>query len=366
MVQISIFFFLVYLSSCAKVGYMIEQGSAQLGIQSRARQNEEVLKSPKIRKSDKEKIQYIGKLKQYFYEYWKKPSTKIYSRTTFLRNKAVSYLVIASKFDRIETHESCFPIVGCFPYLGFFEKSSAEDFARELRGRNLVTYTRPVYAYSTLGYFEDTILSSFFKYNEYELSELIFHELFHTIFFVKDEVELNENLANYFSEKMVIEYLDKQNQQTLLREYLEERRVLELVDNKIVALATELQIQYEKNSPLDKMMAREILNDFLRERFFPEVKKICAQEKMLVDEDDGNCQVLKKEWNNASFAAFLTYEKKADQLGELQKKLGMDLVVFFDYIKSRYQKYEKESPGQTFSDFLFDTTGTNYAKNNQQ
>lgn len=359
------FFSFLTLVSCAKVGYLFEQGSAQLGLQSKAKANEEVLKSPRIHRTHKEKIQYIGKLKKYFYGYWKKPETKIYTRTTFLKSKAVSYLVIASKYDRIETHESCFPIVGCFPYLGFFEKKSAEDFAKELRSKDLVTYIRPVYAYSTLGYFEDTILSSFFKYNEYELSELIFHELFHTIFFVKDEVELNENLANYFSERMVVEYLEKNNQDELLKEYLEERRVAELVDNKIVALATELQMRYEKNSPLDKMMAREVLNEFLRERFFPEIKKICSAEKVLINEEDGDCQVLKKEWNNASFAAFLTYEKKADQLGELQKKLGLDLVGFFDYIKSRYQQFEKEKPELEFSEFLFDTTDSTYAKNDK-
>ncbi len=351
------------ISACAKVGYLFEQGSGQLGLQSRARANEEVLKSPKIAPSSKEKILYIGKLKKYFYEYWKKPETKIYSRTTILKNRAVSYLVIASKFDRIETYETCFPVVGCFPYLGFFDKKSAEEFAKELKVNELITYIRPVYAYSTLGYFEDTILSSFFKYNEYELSELIFHELFHTIFFIKDEVELNENLANYFSEIMVVEYLEKTKKFNLLKEYQEDRRVSELVDNKIVNLATELQMRYEKNSPLDKQLAQEVLNEFLREKFFPEVKSICQKEKLLIDQEDGNCQVLKKEWNNASFAAFLTYEKKADQLGELQKKLGLDLIGFFDYIKSRYQQFEKESSSQSFSEFLFEVTDSTYAKN---
>lgn len=354
--------FLFFLSSfvaCAKVGYLIEQGSAQLGLQSRAKANTEVLKSPRVSRTHKEKIQYIESLKKYFYAYWKKPETKIYSRTTFLKNRAVTYLVIASKFDRIQTYQSCFPIMGCFPYLGFFEKESADEFAKDLRKKDLITYVRPVYAYSTLGYLEDTILSSFFKYHDDELAELIFHELFHTIFFAKNEVELNENLANYFSEKMVIEYLEKTQKTELLKKYLEDRRIREITDNRVVALATELQMNYEKNSPLDKEMAKQVLNEFLRERFFPEMKKLCDQEK------DNDCQVLKKEWNNASFAAFLTYEQKADQLGELQKKLGLDLVGFFDYIKSRYQQYEKEDPEVAFGEYLFDLTDSIYAERNK-
>lgn len=344
--------FILSTISCAKVGYLWEQGSAQLGLQSRAKPNEEVLKSARVPKDHKQKIQYVQKLKSYFYEYWKKPATKIYSRTTFLKNKAVTYLVIASPFDKIATHSSCFPIVGCFPYLGFFEKSSAEEYAKDLRKNDLVTYIRPVYAYSTLGYFEDTILSSFFKYDEDELAELIFHELFHTIFFVKDEVDLNENLANYFSEKMVEEYFQKTEQNELLVKYQTDREMGEKFDKKIVALATELQTQYEKNAPLDKNMAREVLNDFLREKFFPEMKLLCQQYK-LTDETDESCLVLKKEWNNASFAAFLTYEKKANQLSELQKKLNLDLVHFYDYINQEYKKFLKDDMDLSFSEYLF-------------
>ncbi len=350
--------FLFLLISCAKVGYLIEQGSGQLGLQSRARENTEVLKSPRVPKNEKEKIQFIQDLKKYFYKYWNKKETKIYSRTTYLKNKAVTYLVIASPFDRISTYESCFPVVGCFPYLGFFEKKSAEKHAKELREKKLVTYIRPVYAYSTLGYFEDTILSSFFKYNEHELTELIFHELFHTIFFVKDEVELNENLANYFSERMTEEYLKNTGKIKILEEYRKDRELSEKMDKKVVLLATELQILYEKNSPLDESMARELKNDFLRNRFFPEIRKLCLEtkvihEKMSEEEVSENCMALKREWNNASFAAFLTYEKKADQLASLMQQKNLDLKGFFDFLVKKYQTYDQENIDLSFSDYLF-------------
>ena len=63
--------------------------------------------------------------------------------------------------------------------------------------------------YSTLGYFDDPILSSFFNYNKFDLTVLIFHELFHTIYFYKNKVQLNENLANFFGREMAIEYYKK-------------------------------------------------------------------------------------------------------------------------------------------------------------
>jgi len=79
-----------------------------------------------------------------------------------LENSAVTYLVVASPFNEIKAVETCFPVMGCFPYLGFFNLNSAKNFAKEKENENYVTWIRPVYAYSTLGYFTDTILSSFF------------------------------------------------------------------------------------------------------------------------------------------------------------------------------------------------------------
>src|SRR5690606_2478177 len=131
-----------------------------------------------------------------FYHYFDAKPTSIYSKTTMLENPAVSYLVIATPHTSLEPHQFKFPFVGSFPYIGFFNKDSAQKFARELEeDENLVTWVRPVYAYSTLVYFEDRILSSFFHYEDVELAELIFHELVHSCFFIMDEVDLNEHMA---------------------------------------------------------------------------------------------------------------------------------------------------------------------------
>lgn len=193
----------ILVSSCAKFEYIVDQSVGQISLLTKAVENKKVLKNVKVTKDQKEKILKIEELKKYFYQYWHKKETEIYSKTTFLKNKAVSYLVIGSPYNEIKPIENCFPLMGCFPYLGFFDENDASNFSKELENEGAVVFVRPVYAYSTLGYFTDTILSSFFHYSDYELAELIFHELFHTIFFVKDEVDLNENLANYFSKKNV-------------------------------------------------------------------------------------------------------------------------------------------------------------------
>ena len=205
MKQLVILILIFTLGGCAKFSYLIEQGSGQFKLLFDAKENKKILEDPDIPENYKKKIKLVQIYKSYFYKYWNKKETKIYSKTTILNRKAVSYLVITSPFDQIYANKECFPITGCFPYLGFYKKEKADKYA-ETKKKEGFTFVRPVYAYSTLGYFTDTILSSFFQYEEFDLAELIFHELFHTIFFLKNEVDLNENLANYFGREMAFEY----------------------------------------------------------------------------------------------------------------------------------------------------------------
>jgi len=340
---------LVLISSCAKLEYLYEQGIGQVKIFSTARDNSEVVKNVRIPKTQREKVLKIERLKKYFYQYWQKKETRIYTQTTMLKNKAVSYLVITSPFDEIKAVETCFPIMGCFPYLGFFNHKSALNHAKAESLENKVTWIRPVYAYSTLGYFNDTILSSFFNYNDYELTDLIFHELFHTIFFVKNEVELNENLANYFAKVMVKEYFINQG----LTEYLhlqekEEKEHREL-SRLIMIKASELQNLYQNIKPKTPKEAAEILNEFSREQFIPEVLKKCEQLTI----SHQRCFPLGKEWNNARFAAFLTYEKRANDIEKLQKKLNLNLKEYYQYLVKKYAEYEKIDDKEGFSKYLF-------------
>lgn len=348
-------FFLLALSAvvgCAKFNYLYEQGVGQMALLSRGKDNQELLKNVRVSKDHKEKIKQIEILKKYFYMYWEKKESKIYSQTTMLKSKAVTYLVIASPYNELKAVESCFPIMGCFPYLGFFNLESAKDFAKEKESEELVTWIRPVYAYSTLGYFTDTILSSFFEYDEYELAELIFHELFHTIFFIKNQVELNENLANYFSERMLEEYFHKMGR----GDYFEfEKRKYEShgkLKLTVVNLTLELQELYKTHLPKNKEEAQLIFNEFMADRFNTEVMKKCQE----LDISPRDCFPLQRKWNNASFAAFLTYEKKSNDLAQLQKKLGFNLKEFYNWLVKKYKEFENQNDEVDFDKFIFRET----------
>ncbi len=334
------------LSSCAKLGYLTEQGIQQAKIQWRGKSNEEILKDPKVSEEYKRKIQLVGEYKKFFYEYFGEKKTGIYSKTSMLENKAVTYLVVASAHTKIEAHEFEFPFMGSFPYIGFFKLDSAKQFAKDLeKDDKLVTWIRPVYAYSTLGYLEDRILSSFFEYDDVELAELIFHELFHTVFFVKDEVDLNENLAILYGKEMLQVYFKDHPE---LKKYLSNEEKKTLLSKRVVELIGILQTEFEKlGGFLTHSKADQMTASFVEEVFKPDMRALCA--KLILPEDD--CE-LKENWNQASFAAFLTYEENQDFLEKLKKQENLDLKQYLSWIRIEYKKYEKQNKVDSFTDYL--------------
>lgn len=333
-------FFLINLISCAKISYVLDQGVGQLRIINKAKLNAEVLADAKISAADKEKIKKIALYKNFFYDYYQQKTSAIYDKTYFLKDRAVSYLVISSKKDEIKAGEECFPIMGCFPYLGYYKQADAKSYAKSLEEeKGMSTFIRPVYAYSTLGYFTDPILSSFFVYSEYELAELIFHELFHTIFFIKGEVELNENLANYFGRQLSIEYF-KLNP-TEVEKWEKEDQMDHDLNSFILKKISVLNGYYSKSGGGEE----KHLQRFLEVEFYPELKSLCESQKR-------SCVSLLSPWNNARFAAYLTYEKQSEEIKGLHQKSLLSLKDFYAYIEKKYQDFKSQSKIKKFSQFL--------------
>ena len=90
------------------------------------------------------------------------------------------------------------------------------------------------------------------------------------------------------------------------------------------------------------------MTKYLDEYFKPEVESKC---KSLGYEKD-KCWPLKREWNNASFAALLTYQARGENILILHEKLRCDLRDFYLYLQKRYDNFKKEDQ-DSFAHYLF-------------
>jgi len=110
------------------------------------------------------------------------------------RPYAVWNVFVAPEFS-VTAQQSCFPVAGCVSYRGYYAQRDAERYGAEARARGDDVYIGGVAAYSTLGWFDDPVLSTFIRYPDGELARLLFHELAHQVVYVKDDTVFNESFA---------------------------------------------------------------------------------------------------------------------------------------------------------------------------
>jgi predicted aminopeptidase len=110
---------------------------------------------------------------------------------------AVVHVVMAAPRDSLEPYTWWFPIVGRVPYRGYFDESDALAEAASLQAEDLDTMVRPAVAFSSLGFFNDPVLSNLLKLDRVELAGVIIHELFHRTYYLASDAMFDESAANY-------------------------------------------------------------------------------------------------------------------------------------------------------------------------
>jgi predicted aminopeptidase len=129
-----------------------------------------------------------------------------YKTLTQVDSGAIAWIVMAAPRTSLTPYTWWFPIVGAVPYRGYFSRDDANAEAADLEARGFDTNVRPAVAFSSLGFFNDPLLSNLLKLDRVELAGVIIHELFHRTYFLASNVMFDESAATYVGNSGAVDF----------------------------------------------------------------------------------------------------------------------------------------------------------------
>lgn len=188
------------LSGC-QMGYLMKSGYGQMKLMASRVSIEDALKDPALSADKKQKLLLAQEAREFAETTLHLKSTKNYTSYVELNRPYVTYVVSAAPKWELKHHQWSYPLMGKMPYKGYFDEDDARDEEKELQKKDLDTYMRGVSAYSTLGWFNDPLLSSMLRYEDYDLVNTVIHETVHATLYIKHAADFNERLATFLGTK---------------------------------------------------------------------------------------------------------------------------------------------------------------------
>ncbi|MFT5658950.1 MAG: putative aminopeptidase [Gammaproteobacteria bacterium] len=187
---------IVLLSACSDLGYYWHSTQGHLSIMNKRVEITTLLEKPDLDVELRSRLLLVQQIRRFSIDELALPDSGSYTDYVDLdRPYALQNLFAAPEFS---THllSWCYPIVGCASYRGYYDEDLLADFVADLEQQNVDIHIGEVPAYSTLGWFDDPVLSSFVNWTDYRLAGLLFHELTHQRLYIDDDTQFNESLAS--------------------------------------------------------------------------------------------------------------------------------------------------------------------------
>jgi predicted aminopeptidase len=192
---------LLLLNGCSNVGYYGQLVSGQLRLLQAREPIEQVIADPTRDARLRQHLAQAREARTFASSHLHLPDNKSYRLYADIGRPYVVWNVFATQEFSLAPQNHCFPIAGCVAYRGFYSQSAARGEAALQRLRGMDVSIGGVEAYSTLGWFNDPILSSMMHWGNERLATLIFHELAHQRVYVQDDTEFNESFATFVEQE---------------------------------------------------------------------------------------------------------------------------------------------------------------------
>ncbi len=310
------------LSGC-QIGYYFSSAYNQMALLNSRVPMEKALEDPGLTEDQRRKLLLAGKVRAFAENDLHLKPTKNYTTFVKLDRPYVTYVVSAAPKWELKHYLWHYPFIGSMPYRGYFNEAGAKEQEEELKKENLDTYMRGVSAYSTLGWFNDPLLSSMLTYPDHDLVNTLIHETVHATLYIKNSADFNERLAVFLGNKGMEMFYQKEEGpdsktvQTTRTENEDDRLFSVFITKEISDLEAWYKTNPEKNEELRMKRIKEIQERFKTE-LAPKLKS------------KSYSRFPELSLNNARLLVYKTYMQDLSDFEKLYDQVGGDFSKFID------------------------------------
>lgn len=306
--------FLLFTAGCESLSYYSQAIRGQMGLMGAARPVESWLADPATPPELRDRLQAAQGIREFASRRLALPHNGSYGSYAELGRPYAVWNVYAAPRFSVEAKQECFPFAGCVSYRGFFSEEDARRQAARLRAEGYDVYLSGVPAYSTLGWLDDPLLSTFIKYPDVQLARLVFHELAHQRVYLKGDTTFNESFAVTVEEEGVRRWLEAEGRGGELAALRAARLRRQEFAARVAQARERLAKVYQEKIPQDAMLARK------REEY----------EKLRADYPS----IVPAEPNNAYLVSIALYTQLVPQFERLLAGCGGELAEFYDRVEA--------------------------------
>jgi predicted aminopeptidase len=248
---------LLLLSGCDTLAYYKQAIGGHLEIMNSARPVDEWLADPRTPAALRERLVVAQRIRAFASRELGLPYNPSYTSYAELARPYVVWNVFAAPRFSVEPRKECFPFTGCVSYRGFFSEREARRHAEQLKAEGFDVHVGGVPAYSTLGWFDDPLLSTFIRYPDAQLARLIFHELAHQVVYATSDTTFNESFAVVVEEEGVRRWLEAEGRPAELASFRAMQARRKAFAQRVKEARGRLAAVYREDLPPAELMRRK-------------------------------------------------------------------------------------------------------------
>ncbi len=323
----------------SEIRYLLRAGYEEARILTKRRSLESLIAHPETSPQRRDLFRIVLEARAFAAESLGLEAGETYTSFSDVGRDTLLLVISASPRNELAPYLWRYPIVGAVPYKGFFKATAAREAAARLEAEDLDTYVRPAGAFSTLGWFNDPLLSTALYRDSVNLVATVLHEIAHNTLYVPSASHFNESWASFVGYRAAAAFFlsrgDSTNEHRARSMWNDELQLALFYET----LATDLESLYASGLPEGDVLSQ-------RGEIFAAARTSLV-ESVGPHLESYNAEYLaRRPLNNASIIAARIYRTRLTVFDEIFVRHGGDIAVSVAAITAAVTKNPGVDPYQ--------------------